>query len=272
MAIRTTSRKFDEVRPPKARGRRASSAERQRAERILARQARDLERTRRELEQFAYVVSHDLQEPLRMVSSYLQLLERRYKDKLDSDAEDFINFAVDGAQRMHNLIADLVNYSRVNTRANTFEPIDFNRALDRALAAASECVRSSTAVITRDPLPTLIADGVQVEQLFRHLIDNAVKFQNGRRPRVHIGAELRAGEWVFFVRDNGIGIDPELADRIFLVFQRLHGRGEYPGTGMGLAICQRIVERRGGRIWVESEPGKGSTFYFTMPQRTEARA
>ena len=206
-----------------------------------------------------------------MVSSYLQLLERRYKDKLDSDAEDFINFAVDGAQRMHKLIADLVTYSRINTRGNEFEPTDFNQVLDRALANTSESARSTAAVITRDTLPTVIADGVQVEQLFCHLIDNALKFQNGRRPRVHIGAEQRASEWVLFVRDNGIGIDPELADRIFLVFQRLHGRGEYAGTGMGLAICQRIVERRGGRIWVESEPGKGSTFYFTMPQRLEAR-
>jgi light-regulated signal transduction histidine kinase (bacteriophytochrome) len=270
MAIRATSRTREGESPAKARDRRAS-AERQRAERILARQARDLERTRRELEQFAYVVSHDLQEPLRMVSSYLQLLERRYKDKLDSDAEDFINFAVDGAQRMHKLIADLLSYSRINTRGNEFEPTDFNQVLDQALAAMSESARRSAAVITRDALPTLIADGVQVEQLFHHLVDNALKFQNGKRPRVHIGAEHRASEWVFFVRDNGIGIDPELADRIFLVFQRLHGRGEYAGTGMGLAICQRIVDRRGGRIWVESEPGKGSTFYFTMPQRAEAR-
>jgi len=271
MAIRTTSHARDGGSAPNARDGRGSSAERQRAERILARQARDLERTRRDLEQFAYVVSHDLQEPLRMVSSYLQLLERRYKDKLDSDAEDFINFAVDGAQRMHKLIADLVSYSRINTRGNGFEPTDFNQVLDRALAAANSSALGSAAVITRDALPALIADAGQLEQLFGHLIDNALKFQNGRRPRIHIGAEQRASEWVFFVRDNGIGIDPELADRIFLVFQRLHGRGEYAGTGMGLAICQRIVERRGGRIWVESEPGKGSTFYFTMPQRAEAR-
>jgi hypothetical protein len=241
-------------------------------ERILARQARDLKRTREDLEQLAYVVSHDLQEPLRMVSSYLQLLERRYKDKLDSDAEDFINFAVDGAQRMHKLISDLVSYSRVTTRANAFEPTDFNEVLERAMASANESVRASGAIITRDPLPTLIADASQVEQLFRHLIDNALKFQNGHRPRVHIGAEERDGEWVFFVEDNGIGIDPQLTDQVFAVFQRLNGREEYPGTGIGLAICRRIVERRGGRIWVKSEPGKGSRFYFTMPQRAEARA
>lgn len=272
MAIRTTLRTRNSASAVKPRTKRASTAERQRAERILARQARDLERTRRDLEQFAYVVSHDLQEPLRMVSSYLQLLERRYKDKLDSDAEDFINFAVDGAQRMHKLIGDLVSYSRINTRAGAFEPTDFSEVLQRALGASNEAVSASGAVVTADPLPTLVADGPQVEQLFRHLIDNALKFQNGKRPRVHVGAEQREGEWVFFVRDNGIGIDPELADRIFVIFQRLHGRGEYTGTGMGLAICQRIVERRGGRIWVESEPGKGSTFFFTMPQRAEARA
>ena len=271
MTIRTTSATRDGGSPARARDKRAYPADRQRAEQILARQARDLERTRGELEQFAYVVSHDLQEPLRMVSSYLQLLERRYKDKLDSDAEDFINFAVDGAQRMHQLIADLVSYSRINTRGSEFEPTDLDQVLDRALASTNESVRESAAIITRDALPTLVADGGQMEQLFRHLIDNALKFQNGRIPRVHIGAEHRASEWVFFVRDNGIGIDPELADRIFVVFQRLHGRGEYPGTGMGLAICRRIVERRGGRIWVESERGEGSTFYFTMPQRAEAR-
>ena len=207
-----------------------------------------------------------------MVSSYLELLERRYKDKLDSDAEDFIAFAVDGAQRMHKLISDLVSYSRLSTRANGFTSTDFNAVLEQALGASDEAASAAGAIITHDTMPTLIADGPQVEQLFFHLIDNALKFQDGRRPRVHIGAEQRAGDWVFSVRDNGIGIDPEFADRIFVIFQRLHGRSEYPGTGMGLAICKRIVERRGGNIWVESEPGKGSTFYFTMPQRAEARA
>lgn len=271
MAIRATSSSYTARTPVRAEDKRAAIAERGREERIVARQARDLERTRRDLEQFAYVVSHDLREPLRMVSSYLQLLERRYKDKLDGDAEDFIHFAVDGAQRMHTLIGDLVEYSRINTRAGAFEPTDFNEVLERALVRTSETARPTSAIIKRDPLPTLIADAGQLEQLFHHLIDNAVKFQNGRRPRIHIGVEQRDGEWVFFVRDNGIGIDPQHTDRIFTIFQRLHARGEYPGTGTGLAICQRIVERRGGRIWVESRPGKGSTFYFTMPQRAEAR-
>jgi light-regulated signal transduction histidine kinase (bacteriophytochrome) len=238
--------------------------------RSLELKERDLERTRRDLEEFAYIVSHDLQEPLRMVSSYLQLLERRYKDKLDGDAEEFIHFAVDGAQRMHNLINDLVAYSRLNTRANGFKLTDMNEALQRALNFVDEAASGSGAIITFDSLPLLVVDGPQVAQLFQHLIDNALKFQGGRRPRVHIGAEPRTGEWVLSVRDNGIGIDPDAEERIFVIFQRLHGRNDYPGTGIGLALCKRIVERHGGRIWVESDPGKGSTFYFTLPDRLEA--
>jgi light-regulated signal transduction histidine kinase (bacteriophytochrome) len=237
---------------------------------MLARRERDLERTRQDLDEFAYIVSHDLQEPLRMVSSYLQLLERRYKDKLDRDAEEFIHFAVDGAQRMHNLINDLVSYSRLNTRANGFAPTDLNEVLQDALRSAGETASATGAIITHDPLPTLAADGPQVEQLFQHLIDNALKFQGSRRPRVHVGAEPRPGEWVFFVRDNGIGMNPDSDGRIFAIFQRLHGRNDYPGTGIGLAMCKRIVERHGGRIWVESEPGEGSTFFFTLPDRLEA--
>lgn len=242
------------------------TAELRHAEQVMARLVRDLERTRQDLEQFAYVASHDLQEPLRMVSSYLQLIERRYKGRLDGDADDFIHFAVDGARRMQNLISDLLDYSRIGTRGKPFGPTDFNEVLDGALASLKEAFESAHAKLTRDPLPTLIADASQVEQLFQHLIGNAVKFR-GRRPRIHVGAEEIDDEWVFSVRDNGIGIDPRYAERIFVIFQRLHGRDEYPGTGMGLAICKRIVERRGGRIWVESEPGKGATFYFTMPQR-----
>jgi light-regulated signal transduction histidine kinase (bacteriophytochrome) len=265
MALRATSHTYDAGTPVKPKDKRAAPAERQRAERILARQARDLERTRRDLEQFAYVVSHDLREPLRMVSSYLQLLERRYKDKLDSDAEDFIHFAVDGAQRMHTLIGDMVSYSRINTRAGAFEPTDFNEVLERALATTGEAAKSAGAVIKRDPLPTLVADASQLEQLFRHLIDNALKFQNGRRPRVHIGAEQRDGEWEFFVRDNGIGIDPQYSERVFVIFQRLHTRAEYPGTGIGLSVCKKVIERHGGRIWFESQPGAGTTFSFTLP-------
>jgi PAS domain S-box-containing protein len=237
------------------------------AEQVMARLVRDLERARQDMEQFAYVASHDLQEPLRMVSSYLQLIERRYKGQLDGDADDFINFAVDGARRMQQLISDLLTYSRIGTRGKPFGPTDFNEVLDDALAGMKEQLESAHAKVTRDPLPSLIADATQLEQLFQHLIGNAIKFRGRRRPRIHVGAQEVDGEWVFSVRDNGPGIDPRYGERIFVIFQRLHGRDEYPGTGMGLAICKRIVERRGGRIWVESEPGKGATFNFTMPQR-----
>jgi PAS domain S-box-containing protein len=237
------------------------------AEQVMARLVRDLERARQDMEQFAYVASHDLQEPLRMVSSYLQLIERRYRGRLDGDADDFINFAVDGARRMQNLISDLLTYSRIGTRGKPFGPTDLNEVLDDALTGMNEQLERARAKVTRDPLPSLIADATQLEQLFQHLIGNSLKFRGSRRPRIHVGAREVDGEWVFSVRDNGIGIDPGYADRIFVIFQRLHGRDEFPGTGMGLAICKRIVERRGGRIWVESEPGKGSTFYFTMPQR-----
>jgi len=234
---------------------------------VMARLVRDLERTRQDLEQFAYVASHDLQEPLRMVSGYLQLIEHRYKGRLDGDADDFIHYAVDGARRMQTLISDLLAFSRIGTRGNPFGPTDFNKVVDNAVAMVKEPLERAHVKLTRDLLPTLIADAAQVEQLFQHLIDNAVKFRDGRRPRIHVGVREIDGEWVFSVRDNGIGIDPRYADRIFVIFQRLHGRDEYPGTGMGLAICKRIVERRGGRIWVESQSGEGATFYFTMPQR-----
>ncbi len=242
-----------------------------RAEETVAQQLRDLERTRQDLEQFAYVASHDLQEPLRMVSSYVQLLERRYKGRLDNDADDFIHFAVDGAKRMQDLINDLLAYSRVGTRGKPFQPTDLETAIDGVLASGKQALDGAHAIVTRDSLPVVVADTSQVEQLYSQLIGNAVKFCNGRRPRIHIGVEERGGERVFFVRDNGIGIDPQFADRIFTIFQRLHGRDQYAGTGMGLAICKRIVERRGGRIWVESKPGKGSTFFFTMPQTGETR-
>jgi PAS domain S-box-containing protein len=237
------------------------------AEQVMGRLVRDLERARQDMEQFAYVASHDLQEPLRMVSSYLQLIERRYKGRLDGDADDFINFAVDGARRMQQLISDLLTYSRIGTRGKPFGPTDFNAVLDDVLEQLKELLETAHAKVTRDPLPTLIADATQLEQLFQHLIGNAVKFRGDRRPRIHVGAREVDGEWVFSVRDNGIGIDGGYAERIFVIFQRLHGRDEFSGTGMGLAICKRIVERRGGRIWVESQPGNGATFYFTMPQR-----
>jgi signal transduction histidine kinase len=239
---------------------------RKRADERLARQAQELARSNTELEQFAYVVSHDLQEPLRMVESYLQLLERRYKGQLDEDADDFITFAVGGAARMQTLIDSLLTYSRVTTRGKPFKPTDCSAVLNHVLANLKVAIEESSVVMTYDDLPTVVADDVQLTQLFQNLIGNAIKFRKPEiRPEIHVGVGRTDGEWVFSVRDNGIGIDLQHFERIFLVFQRLHAREEYEGTGIGLAVCKRIVERHGGRIWVESEPRKGSTFYFTVP-------
>ena len=239
--------------------------ERKGAEEALKQTMAELARSNAELEQFAYVASHDLQEPLRMVASYMQLLQRRYQGKLDADADEFIAYAVDGAKRMQALINDLLAYSRVSSRGKPFEPIDCEVVLDEALANLQMAIEESDAVIIRDPLPTVMADGTQLMQLFQNLIGNGIKFQNGRAPHVHVSTERQAGEWVFSVCDNGIGIDPRYHERVFAVFRRLHTREEYPGTGIGLAICKRIVERHGGRIWVESQSGEGSTFHFAIP-------
>jgi signal transduction histidine kinase len=243
-------------------------AERKRVESELRKTLVELERSNAELEQFAYVASHDLQEPLRMVSSYTQLLERRYKDKLDGDAHDFINFAVDGAKRMQQLIDDLLTYSRVGTRGKPMKPADSQSVLNATIANLSVAIQESGAVVTYDPLPLVMADEIQLVQLFQNLIGNAIKFHGDKPPRVHVSAKQNGNRWVFSVKDNGIGIDPQYFERIFLIFQRLH-REEYPGTGTGLAIAKRIVERHGGQIWIESQPGKGSTFYFTMPMKGE---
>ncbi|WP_019500027.1 PAS domain-containing protein [Pseudanabaena sp. PCC 6802] len=244
-------------------------SDRKQAEEELRHQSAELMRSNAELEQFAYVASHDLQEPLRMVVSYLQLLERRYKDKLDASADEFIAYAVDGASRMQTLINDLLEYSRVNTRAQPFVPIDCAQVLERALTNLKMAIAESSAVITCDPLPKVMADPTQLAQLFQNLIGNAIKFRGELAPQIHIGAKRNSDRWVFSISDNGIGIEPQYGDRIFAVFQRLHNRVKYKGTGIGLAICKKIVERHGGSIWVESALDRGSTFYFTIPDRTE---
>ena len=231
----------------------------------------ELQRSNADLEQFAYVASHDLQEPLRMVSSYVQLLERRYKDKLDEDANEFIAFAVDGAKRMQGLINGLLTYSRVGRRGKEFERNSCERTLERCLANLQTAIAESDASVTHDPLPEVMGDESQLAQLFQNLVGNAIKFRGGQPPKVHVSAkrletrDTQSQMVQFSVSDSGIGMDPKHAERVFMVFQRLHTREEYPGTGMGLAICRKIVERHGGRIWAESEPGKGSTFHFTIP-------
>ncbi len=244
-------------------------SERKSAE-ALGRKTEELVRSNADLEQFAYIASHDLQEPLRMVTSYCDLLQRRYRDKLDSDAEDFLNFAVDGATRMSALVKDLLAYSRVSNQEERLEPVDCDDVLDRALTNLRSTVQENAAVVTHDSLPTVAGDTTQLEQLFQNLIGNAIKFHGEQRPEIHIGVERKKSEWFFSVHDNGIGIDPQYADRIFGVFQRLHRRKDYPGTGVGLAICKKIVERHGGRIWVESELGQGSNFCFTIVDKSAA--
>jgi len=243
--------------------------ERKRTQEMLERQTQELARSNSELEQFAWVASHDLQEPLRMVASYTQLLAKRYKGKLDADADEFIAFAVDGAARMRRLINALLELSRVGSRAKDFEATDCQAVYDRTLVNLQELVEESGALVTHDRLPTIMGDGTQLGQLFQNLIANAIKFRSDEPLTVHVGVEQRNGHWEFCVRDNGIGFDPQYAERIFVVFQRLHGKGDRPGTGIGLSICKKIVELHGGRIWVKSFPDEGATFYFTLPVSEE---
>ena len=235
------------------------------AEQHLLLTVEELNRSNEELGQFAYMASHDLQEPLRMVASYTQLLSRRYKGQLDSDADEFIAFAVDGASRMQRLIDDLLAYSRVGTKGQELLDTSSEDALQQALLNLRGGIEESGAVVTHDPLPTVLADEIQLIQVFQNLVGNAIKYQNPGVPRVHISAARSSGkQWTFSVRDNGLGIDPQYFEKIFGVFQRLHQRDEFAGTGIGLAICKKIVERHGGSISVESQLGQGSTFSFAL--------
>jgi PAS domain S-box-containing protein len=225
----------------------------------------ELKRSNNELQQFAYAASHDLQEPLRMITSFSQLLERRYKDRLDKDAEEFIEFILQGAQSMKHLIDDLLIYAKVTMNPKEFEQVDFENVLNVVQSNLSVSIEENNATITHDPLPNVFADDSQMIQVFQNLIGNAIKFKGKNKPKIHISVQKCENEWKFALEDNGIGIDPENQEKIFEVFNRLHTREEYPGTGVGLSICQKIVERHFGQIWAESELGKGTTFYFTIP-------
>ena len=236
----------------------------------LADKADELARSNEELERFAYVASHDLQEPLRMVASYLQLLERRYDDKLDQDAKDFIGFAVDGATRMKRLINDLLAYSRVGTRGKPFEATDLNNVLGQVHVNLQKIIEENGALISQTEMPTVLADQTQMVQLFQNLISNGIKFRKEEcAPQINVSVCDAGHEWQFSVKDNGIGFEQQYEDRIFVIFQRLHTKDKYTGTGIGLAVSKRIIERHGGRIWVESVPGEGATFYFTIPKLEE---
>jgi PAS domain S-box-containing protein len=243
-------------------------SKRETASRQLGRKMEELKAANDELQRFAYVASHDLQEPLRMISSYLQLVEERYSQRLDEEGEEFIAFAVDGAKRLQKMINSLLEYSRVETRGNPFVPVSCEAVLNEALKNLQMALEESDSIVTKDYLPTINADSSQLSRVFQNLIGNAIKFRGKQRPHVHISARQLKGEWQFSIKDNGIGINKQYHEKVFVIFQRLHGQ-EYSGTGIGLSIARRIIERHGGRIWVESEPGIGSTFYFTLPIERE---
>ena len=244
--------------------------ERKRAEEELRQTAAELKRSNEELAQFAHVASHDLQEPLRMVASFLQLVEKRYADRLDEDGRRYIAFAVDGSKRMQALIQALLSVARVQTQAKPWESTDCARIFHIVLGDLQVAVQEAGATVTCDALPTLMADPTQFGQLLQNLIANSIKFRGSEPARIHVGAVRRPDGWEFTVSDNGIGIEPRYFDRIFGIFQRVHGRSELPGTGIGLTVCRRIVERRGGSIWVESEPERGTAIHFTIPDSKPA--
>ena len=239
-------------------------SERRLAEERMRQQTEELERSNRELEEFAYVASHDLQEPLRLVANHVQLLARRYHGRLDKDADEFIDFAMEGASRLKSLISDLLAYSKVGATKKAFTSVEMEATFVQVMDKLKPTIEDCRASLTHDPLPMVLGDPEQLMQLLQNLIDNSLKFHGKETPQVHVGARQLSEKWLVFVRDNGIGIDPQYTEKVFVIFQRLHSRDEYPGTGIGLAICRKIIERHGGHIWVDSEPGKGATFYFTL--------
>jgi light-regulated signal transduction histidine kinase (bacteriophytochrome) len=253
-----------QARAGDAEARVQTSAELERAQEVLRRTVADLVRSNEELERFAYVASHDLQEPLRMVNAYVSLLRDRYQGRLDERADQYIAYAVEGAERMQVLIHDLLAYSRLASQPHKFQPVSAEVALETAMASLRSALEESGAKLVREPLPQVEADPGQLAQIFQNLLGNALKYQSGRPPLIHVGCMEQAGAQVFFVKDNGIGMDPQYSHRIFEIFQRLATREPYAGTGIGLSICKKIVERDGGRIWVETSPGQGSTFFFTL--------
>jgi PAS domain S-box-containing protein len=246
------------------RGSNRDATERIQAQEEILIKTLELERSNTELERFAYVASHDLQEPLRTISSYLQLLERKYKERLDDKGLQYMDFTVSAANRLQGMIGGLLEYSRVETRGQPFETVDCESVLMQTMDNLRRAIDESKAEITHDHLPTIMGEQGQLMRLFQNLLSNSIRYRSQEPPRIHVSAEKRKGEWVFSVKDNGIGIDPEYKEQIFVIFQRLHGR-DVPGIGLGLSVAKRIVDRHGGRIWMESEPGKGSTFYFTIP-------
>ena len=248
------------------------TVERTRNQEQLRKRAEDLARSNADLEQFAYVASHDLQEPLRMVNSYMQLLQERYEDELDETAQRYIHYAVDGATRMQSLVRDLLSFSRVGSRGAELVPTDLNQVLEQTLANFELAIKESGAVVTADPLPVVKGDQAQLTQLLQNLIGNAIKFHSDTQPEVRISVAREQAEWVIRVADNGVGFDQKYAERVFVIFKRLHARDRYPGTGIGLAIAKKIVERHGGRIWADSEEGRGTTISFTLPAAQELAA